>query len=634
MGFSLPSNPTTNIELPDIKGLSVNFVYNFFVPDEKTNDTGDIPDRLKQILAQPTEGLDISQLNKISRRIPRFVEINFTRARNPINESNENISYNTEETSTNSTFIKNNIDKIIFEELFLQNKFIRVDFQDNNIDRKLYNFVSGSIERKIASNNEIVIQDIQEQKTNLFDKLTRTSPVLEKARTLRQFDAEAQKNDLILNVLTNIKNLGARYVNEAEQKEKTLSLFDEIKNVRFGSQINKKIFGTVAKSIVSNPMSIYADEFASLMEPAQSIEQNAVSSQSSRYLFESEYKIAVDNNKVVSQRQKQHNSPRELLFKSSNVKVVGYFIEKVELKQDGTFVHHDPMIIENPGTTIHFDPKVKYGSKYIYSVRTMSIVSFSACDISTNSIQQIDLLMASRRSHSVLIKIEETIPPPPPADFMISWDYKEDAPRLTWAFPINPQRDVKRFQVFRRKTINEPFELIREFDFDNSIIKTPNPETPNEELVLTTGFPITHFIDKEFKRKHESFSFLKTDKFIYSVRCIDAHGMGSNYSTQFEVSFDNFKNKVIAKRVSASGAPMQYPNLFLLNRDTFIDAIKSSNKNRMKIYFDPDFYQVMDNDGRIVDVVRANDSKYKISIINLDFQDQANIDIKIEDRRN
>jgi hypothetical protein len=118
---------------------------------------------------------------------------------------------------------------------------------------------------------------------------------------------------------------------------------------------------------------------------------------------------------------------------------------------------------------------------------------------------------------------------------------------------------VKKFQVFRRASIDEPFQLLKMYDFDDSEIKAEENETVFQGLVEVQSNPSTLYIDPDFK---------KDSKFIYAVVSIDAHGLTSNYSDQFEVTFDRFKNRVIKKRISASGAPKPYPNMYL-SADTF-----------------------------------------------------------------
>ena len=128
--------------------------------------------------------------------------------------------------------------------------------------------------------------------------------------------------------------------------------------------------------------------------------------------------------------------------------------------------------------------------------------------------------------------------------------------------------------------------------------------------------------------------FTKESIFIYAVCCIDAHGMSSNYSPQFEVAFDKFNNKLVKRLVSTSGAPKSYPNLYLLE-DAFVDVIKDSGHERMKIYFDPEFLEITDrnNDDMGLLTTDKQGGSYKIQFINVDLQKHQILDIIIKDLR-
>ena len=69
---------------------------------------------------------------------------------------------------------------------------------------------------------------------------------------------------------------------------------------------------------------------------------------------------------------------------------------------------------------------------------------------------------------------------------------------MMWSFPPNSQRDVKRFQVFKRTTVDEPFELLIEYDFDDSEVPEPRTETPKSSSVIFLKDPLTYYVDDEF----------------------------------------------------------------------------------------------------------------------------------------
>ena len=204
---------------------------------------------------------------------------------------------------------------------------------------------------------------------------------------------------------------------------------------------------------------------------------------------------------------------------------------------------------------------------------------------------------------------------------------------IFWEEELNPQRDVVRYQIFRRKSIHVPFTIIREFDFDMSTSRVVPLEKTPKNLITKFNGPRKVFRDKNFKR---------TSSYIYALSAIDARGFSANYSMQFRVSFDVSRNKIKIDVISRSGAPKPYPNIYL-NQDLFADTMKDSGHTRMRIFFDPEYYDVFKTRTYTTyrnkkPVVRKNtqfldllSDKYKIQIINVDSQMSKVIDISIND---
>ena len=133
------------------------------------------------------------------------------------------------------------------------------------------------------------------------------------------------------------------------------------------------------------------------------------------------------------------------------------------------------------------------------------------------------------------------------------------------------------------------------------------------------------------------------EKPIYTVACVDAHGMSSNYGPQLQVERDRYTNRVHRKVISREGAPKPYPNLFL-NVDAFEDCIKISGYDRINVFLDPDHYKVTKykrlnnqiNSSLVSEIdlgLLAIDPKkfrYKIQLINVDNQKDQIVNIKLQ----
>ena len=180
--------------------------------------------------------------------------------------------------------------------------------------------------------------------------------------------------------------------------------------------------------------------------------------------------------------------------------LIGYVIDKDEILPDGTREKRDPIIITSPIGNSTIDTKIKYGAIYSYTIRAIVLYEYEAAVTGEDRLTIATSLLSSRPSAAAVLSCEEFTPPPPPADFNLVWDYRKRNLRLFWSMPIVATRDVKRFQVFRRKSISEPFELLREYDFDDSDILTPRKEVPDLSRVIKVESSVGVFVDEEFTK--------------------------------------------------------------------------------------------------------------------------------------
>ena len=424
-------------------------------------------------------------------------------------------------------------------------------------------------------------------------------------------------NQTIIDSLTDLRTAGARFFSEDQQKELVEQQFDALKNVKTRVRINNKFIKTFLNTVSTDPLGFFADEVGPLLANADKIQTELVQSTNPDSIDEAEYDITVE---PISLR----SAPKDSTFLPTR-KHIGYIIDKYQRNNDGTLTELEPIILESENTTSTIDFFVSYGLSYVYQIRAIYLLEFQSFSDQDDQIAISTILVSSSASQRVIVNAEETIPPPVPSDVNVFWDFSEKSPCISWSFPVNSQRDIKRWQVFRRRTINDPFELIVELDFDDSQIPTQNYEKVNINLRRKLASPQNFWIDKDFQ---------KDKSFIYTVASVDAHGMSSNYGIQFEVKFNRNKNNIEKKLISGSGAPKPYPNMFL-NADTFADVIKDSNHKKMKIYFDPEYLEVIRR-GRISDQVIGTTNagaSYKMQMINVDFQQSQLLDILVDDFR-
>jgi len=615
---SFPSKPSLVADTPEVQKFSGVFVYNFFTPDERINDQGTTPDN---IIKKGSKSFDKGTTNTLSK-VPRFVRLSWGQVK--IIEPEFNLSPLVNIGSSglsveNQNFIKKNYSKVLREESFGNYGFSGIEFQDTAIDGKLHLLVSGTVAKFINSNNVRLANTVNDQLEFISQKIdTNNVSLLDVSKFLsKDLSKENLSNQLIIDSLTNLRSAGARFYTEDQQKELIEKKFEALKNVKTRSRINNKFIKTFLTSIANDSLGFFADEVGPLLLDADEIQTEMVQSTNPDSIEEAEYDIFVD---PISLR----SAPKDSTFLPTR-KHIGYIIDKYQKSSNGSITELEPIIVENAETTSTLDSRIAYGTSYIYQIRAIYLLEFQSFSDDDDQMAISTVLISSAASQRVIVNAEEVVPPPPPADINIFWDYSEQSPCISWSFPVNPQRDIKRWQVFRRKTVDEAFELLVEIDFDDSAVITQNFEKVNINLKTRLTSPQNFWIDEDFK---------KDDKFIYTVGSVDAHGMSSNYGMQFEIKFNRYNNNIEKKLISGSGAPKPYPNMFL-NTDTFVDVMKDSNHKKMKIYFDPEYLEVVKNGSKSESVIKVsnNGASYKMQMINVDFQQSQILDIGIDDFR-
>jgi hypothetical protein len=642
MSLTSPSKPIAYVDIPEVKINTSSFVYNFFMRDES------VSDKPRFVISHGTEvEIDIKQQlsSKIIKKVPRYVAINF-QAIDRIQENITATENNTEETIS----IFDNFDRIMLEHNFSGLQFTGLAFQDSTIDQKLSELLSGSLSIKLNAVSNKPIYAAKPSEPFFYEQ---QASLLETAKYLnKKSKFNAAKN---IDVQLNPYESGYVYING--QKRKSQNVFEGIKNIEIQLQLDNNIVYDAVRSAINDPLTIYSDELLGLIDRYRKIQdpfnagwnegegvQPAVWNNGgggTTLIAESDYDaltyfVSIEKEAGLGSSQFQHKR-----------QIVGYVADKFQILPDGTYKKMNPVIIENPNATQLYDPSIKYGARYSYQLRTIALVTFEAVAVNPpkpndDDVYIVKALVSSRPTRSIVIDCVENVPPAPPSDFKVSWDYSVNRPRLTWNFPVTLQRDVKQFQIFRRLNIDEPFKLVRQYDFDDSVLKLPNNETPDPLLVKELDGPRTVFIDEDFNKESSSY--------IYAVCCIDAHGYSSNYSTQFKVWFNSFKNKIERKLISPSNAPKSLPNLFL-QEDAFIDTIKTSGFEYVKVYFEPEYLKIfkraeeespgiLGSGGKLIPKdeipflsTDIKNGRYVLQLINTDLQKQKSVTITLKDER-
>lgn len=608
MSESLPSGEIHAIDIPEVKGFRTRFQYNFFVPDESVNETTRVP---KNIIERPVDDRGTSFVQYATSRVPRMVIIEYSKpelkdiGRDTTQGQVANASFGG---GRNPNLIKANIDKIISEEQLSSDTFVGMNFHDGAIDQNLYILMSGTL----------VHQSIAK-----YDNTEATQ--YQSAMRLASFTPSFVKPEFVYrSFIQPVHNVGRLARNDDGTQPKD-PFMDGLKKVHVTTQINGRYFADLVKQSIDNPYTLNGPELGQSQDVAKTVE-SLVETSFNGIISNDDFKTFIPYVDITV-------TPVGTTIEREPAKIVGYVIEKNEIMKDGSVRPLAPIVIENPDVLSTVDLKVKYNSRYSYTIRTIVQFKVPAIDQDTGELAMLTVLVGSRQSHVEYVSCVENVPPPEPADVSFTWDYERVNPNtgtpgslmIHWSFPVNSQRDIKKFQVFRRTSAANPFELVKVYDFDDSVVRNIELENPDPDLIEYHTFPITHYYDDRFKR---------SSKVIYAIASVDAHGRSSNYSAQFQITFDRFKNRINKKLISHKGAPKSYPNLYR-EIDMFVDTIRVSGEHSktMSLFFNPEYYSIYNDEEKFETAFQTiqQGGKYRLQVINTDNQKQQVIEVTIDD---
>tara|TARA_B100000214_G_scaffold371457_1_gene347872 strand:+ start:1115 stop:3157 length:2043 start_codon:yes stop_codon:yes gene_type:complete len=608
------STPATFIDLPEPTSFKSEFFYNYYTKDERTVSTG-----AASIVNINSTDQDIEFI-KSKNRMPRSVILK-VRGAAPVDLPANSFLRQWGPDEATGDYISENQDKIVFEGAVANGRFSSIFLRDNQVDETFYEQITGSI----AFDNAFSKSDTHSQfLTNLTSQYF--SPMTSAAQspsTLRKAMSNAQPN-------------GVAYAPTDARVELIAEAMRDVRFVEFGLSVNHAVIGNVVLGSVEDMGNIYQDELLGILGTAGDMQQRYVEEHNPAIVQSSDFEIemAPIHTVVKSDAKKQGLNIDESSWP------VGYYIEKTEMSSDGQGGINskvcDPIIINKYGDFNIFDSDIKYGATYLYNCRIIYLTAYESTAIDPNGEIPDESIFAISIIASNGIKTQvsalENIPPGPPQNLRFNYNFYDNGLDLFWEEPMNPQRDVMRYQIFRREHTSQSFVLLAELDFDHSTSRVVPLETaPPEKLIRVRG-P---------RKTYKDTSFSREGTYIYAMASIDARGLTSGYSEQVAVRFDKFKNKIERNRVSPPGAPKSYPNLYLKG-DFFVDTMNSSGASRMRVFFDPEYYDVLkDNTIQLAErhggtvtwpsSMKLLGDQYKLQMINLDLQNVQTLDIGIND---
>ena len=574
---SIISRPLHFFDVPEVVSLSATFRYNFFVADEKINETGD--EAVDGNLATRFLQKGTADITNLNARTPRYVKLSFQ-----VQDTKKSML------ATRSSAITTYREEI---QSALEAGKIYTETQAAGVDFDSYIFSNNNLQVNLENFFRRRLNSFGEEEATPLELLTMLS------------EESSVDSDLLESLLPpSIKDEDGDITSEFFEKEKR-EYGVGILNTSFAPKFFRKA------TEVGNSLSLYGTVY-NFMSAVDNTQPNL-----SEYASNSEYLFDVPFTDM------------ELTTDSAFVAqadVIGYVFEKTRI-YNGKRYPMPPVIAAGSSIQAAYDSEVAYGMTYEYSARTIAKFRIPITDYDTGETLIGSFLLSSRPASVTQVVTTENRRPEPPNDINFYYDYDNDNLTLTWSPPVNTQRDVKYLQVFRRESTGNPFELLIQYDWDDSIIRAASKESVDPALLKTLLSMPTYYIDNEFD---------KTKAYIYALVVIDARQLSSTYSTQVYVSFDESTNRISKEFISYAGAPLQYPN-WHLKQNFFVDSMKDSAHKELTVYFDPEVYKLVRQGGEeFAPFCSISDdplAKYVLQIINTDRLDEAQIKIIIDDSR-
>ena len=572
---SMTSIPLHVFDVPEMIELEADFSYNFFVSDETINESGN-PAVNGNLSKRFRDKGTVDQSN-LDKRVPRYATVRF----------------NVKDTRKSMIATKNSAIRSSRRE-------IRRALRDGKIYTE--ERAAGMGMDSVCLDNKAVPQNMEN-----FIRMRLNSLGKEEATPLEMLKELSETSAVNSNLLESM--LPPSLKDEGDVKNSGKGWRKTFARQKTYAQINTAYAPNMMRTAVNRGTSLnYPQAISNFLLAKSSLVADSNSSISNdEYIFDVPY---IDIEKTEGDFVAEAD-------------IVGYILEKKRVYK-GVRYPMPPIIVSGRRKKLAFDSKIAYGQTYEYTGRTIAKFRVPATDLEGETYIQ-TFLLASKPSETVSITVEEDRRPEPPNDFNFHFEYDKENLILTWSPPTNPQRDVKYIQVFRRKTIHEPFQLIRQFDFDDSAVRTEPKEYIDPSLIKRARVMPTYFIDTEFS---------KASSYIYSLVAVDARQISSRYSTQVRVSFDVKDNKIKKEFISFSGAPKAYPN-WNLKQNFFVDSMKDSSHKQVHIYFNPEAYTLLKNGQEVIPAFYATSqdplAKYVFQFINTDRLLDQKLEVVIND---
>jgi len=578
---SAPTYGSFAFDVPEPQSFSGEFVYNYFLKDERVSDNA---------------YSDVSAVTRHGGDPARYIQLEYTALSNVTNLPDPDRSLSTRKSDLSS------YSNSIVSEIGVQSeRTVFMATQDDELAAEL----------QAAVEAELVLAEAAERGLSPLEAALKynsiTSDRISASDILETTDSEATYN--------------LSYYDPATGEDLTVQKQGGVSEYAIGGFYNKKFILDILEGSENIPFSPLWGTISSSLTEAEEIQELATSTLDSNTAAMSDYEFTVE---AISE------SLVTMGAEPKSVELCGYIIEKYLVDDNGDTTLLEILTEANLNKTGQKDEAVIYGKNYRYLIKAVYYLStMVAGSSSAGEIIYQTFLISSRGSPYIDVVTNEIVPPPPPENIQFFLNTEQKL-MIVWDMPYNTQEDIKRFQIFRRAALEDPYTIIAQIDFDDSEELTDRAEYIPDYSQLTVERQRVDYTDEEFEFDNS---------YYYAICSVDAHDLSSPYSSQFKVIYDRIDGKMDTEFIAFAGAPKAYPN-FTLKTTLTVDCLKDSGHDKMKIYFDPECLQLQGVAETIESVTARADelyletnqdkAMYKFQIINLDRQQDIKLDIYLK----
>tara|TARA_B100000035_G_scaffold284266_2_gene267069 strand:+ start:700 stop:2334 length:1635 start_codon:yes stop_codon:yes gene_type:complete len=281
------------------------------------------------------------------------------------------------------------------------------------------------------------------------------------------------------------------------------------------------------------------------------------------------------------------------------IKIAAKFFTK---KRGENNLNNLPSLIE--------DEAVRYGQVYKYVLSDVYLYSYP--DVENRFVLNSYLFCDIPYETSAIV-CRENVPPPPPINISFMYNENSRELKINWEEPKNYQQDAKGYQILRRYSLDEPFELVKQLE--------GHSEFDDYRLTEIVSINDVIYTPDSIQYEYTDFTYKPGVVTIYALRTIDAHGFVSDYSAQMAILYDPFEQELIVDLVSRAGAKRDFPNsilrsksIFFKNKTSIVEKLPIvKNPSKITLYITPEFAEITKNDKSDLTL----DEEYQLTITKL-----------------